>query len=294
MALTEAEYWELQGLAGSYLSHVFDHEWYHAAARREGLKATSSTRLGLIDHFCTTGRFAQVPLAPEHRFDPNFYIEHWLQISETAQDAAFESLDRDALRLAYITKLTEELGLSSAADLADVSSLCTTTNSLYQHWLLKGLRKGCAPNVIAWAKTYLGLNLPPSLAARLQQIAHATVEDYGSLLDRLTRLLREPMRYLDHMPDLELDEAIALSTMGDKMAMEGNHDQAEWLYRTVLTQYPNHERSLNHLADLMTRLHRKGAEYQLRVEAYALPGKKRGGSVWNALALAEPRLELRP
>lgn len=287
LALSEPEYWEIKGFAGAYLAQAFDHEWYHASAIRAGLAPKETTRVALIAHFCQTGVGAGLTLSADHKFDPAFYVEHWLQNDTLPADGVRPGEGRPLRREMGLKRLKEVLSLPSATSLDQMAAMPGNRQKLYAHWLRRGLRKGCAPNLQAWAKTDFGIVLPETLALRLQRLGEAAFEDYGSLPDRLTRLLREPMRYLDHMPDLSLEEATALSAMGDKMTVEGRSDQAEWLYRTVLAQYPNHERSLHHLADLMNRLGRVGAEYQLRVSAHALPGRKRLGGVRNALALAE-------
>lgn len=286
-AVTEAEYWELKGLSGHHLPQAFDHEWYHATAMRAELHPTSSTRIALIDHFCQKGMASGLALSADNRFDACFYTEHWLQNAGLLSGSTDHIKGRAALRAVELESLARKLCLSSTATLDDIDPSSETASALYAHWLRIGVHKGCAPNFIAWAKVHFGIILPNSLAKRLHILAEAASEDFGSLPDRLTRLLREPMRYLDHMPDLAFEEAVALSAIGDKMAIEAHNDQAEWLYRTVLAHYPEHERTLHHLSDLMKRLGRVGAEYQLRVGAHALPGKKRGGGVWNALALAE-------
>lgn len=286
-ALSEQEYWELRGFSGSYLKQAFDHEWYHAMATRAGIAPSSNARIALIDHFCQKGVSFNLAASADHRFDASFYVEHWFQNTALLPASKEQNAERVALRSGEPKALACELRLPSGAVLDDNAPSSEISRALYPHWLRIGVRKGCAPNFLAWAKVYFGITLPNTLATRLHSLAAAASEDYGSLPDRLTRLLREPMRYLDHMPDLSVEEAVALSAMGDKMAIEGHNDQAEWLYRTVLMHHPDHERTLHHLADLMKRLGRTGAEYQLRVSAHALSGKKRGGGVWNALALAE-------
>lgn len=287
LALSEAEYWELKGFAGSFLINIFDHDWYHAAAIHAGLAPVANTRLALIDHFCQKGVPAGLAPSANHRFDANFYIEHWLQNAASPLDTKALVTGHAARRRLGLKALAHAIDLPPMEMLDEVATSSDLARKLYAHWLRVGIRKGCAPNFLIWAEVYFGITLPETLAARLRGIAEAASEDYGCLLDRLTRLLSEPMSYLDNMPDLAFDEAVALLTMGDKMAIEGHNDQAEWLYRTVLMQYPDNERTLVHLGDLMKRLGRTGAEYQLRVTAHALPGKKQAGGVSNTLRLAE-------
>ena len=287
LALTEAEYWELKGLPGRAMAKVFDHEWYHALAARQGVAFAARGRLAAIDHFSTQGIAVDLTA---HRFDPDFYVEHWLQDKEALPLADGGETDRAARRAYWLTHLAQELGLGASALLSGDQALQPGTDTaarLYRHWLRKGLRSGRAPNAVFWAKTYFQIHLPETLASRLLRLAEAATEDQGGLLDRLTRLLTEPMRHIDHLPDLTFEEAVALSALGDKGAMEGKTDQAEWLYRMVLAHYPDHERTLNHLADLMARSGRKGAEYLLRTQSLDLPSQKRGSGVSNVLALAE-------
>jgi len=294
ISLTEAEFWELQGLPGQALSKLFDHEYYHADATRQGMPPESLERLSCIKHLGAKGIAAGLTLHPDLQFDPSFYLEHWIQIVDDDTQATQAHLSRDA-------RYEKQLGVLATALAIDVQALSQGISGtrggagngvdihlrLYRHWLHVGLRKGVAPNIQHWCKTHFEITMPDSLAQRLRELAKAAHEEYGSVLDRMTRLLREPMRYLDHMPELAADEAFALSILADKMTVEGRVDQAEWLYRTILTQYPDQEITINHLADLMTRMGRAGAEYQLRMLSYALPEKKRGGGVWNLLGLAE-------
>lgn len=295
LALSEAEYWELKGLPGKAMAKAFDHEWYHASATRQGIALPAHGRLDAIDHFCAQGIAKGLMAHPGHRFDAGFYIEHWLQDKEALPLEDGGGTARAARRAHWLTILGQDIGLETTAPLlsGDQALKPGTDISarLYRHWLHKGLRTGRAPNAVFWARTYFGIHLPETLALRLRCLAEEATEEYGGLLDRMTRLMCEPMPYLDHLPDLTFEEAIALSALGDKAAAEGKTDQAEWLYRKVLAQYPGHERTLNHLADLMARAGRKGAEYLLRVQSQALPGKKRGSGVSNALTLAGLALE---
>ena len=294
IALSEAELWELQGLPGRAMTEAFDHEYYYAIARRAGHPPKNSSRVACISHFCTEGRHKSLVATPNHSFDPEFYIEHLLQIEDQEHSGQLAYLSREERETEKLQRIAADINLPAKRQSAfldivknGLDSDPEINQSLYQHWLRVGQRKGAAPNIKFWAKAFFRIHLPDALANRLLGMAKRSAQEYGTRLDRLMRLLETPMNYLDHMPDLSLDEANALSVLGDKMALDGKVDQAEWLYRTILTHFPEHEKTINHLADLMTRINRAGAEYQLRMQSIALPGKKRGSSVWNILALAE-------
>lgn len=294
ISLTEAEFWELRGIPGRIMAEAFDHEYYFASAVRAGTPPKDSKRISCIEHFCNEGRHNGLVANPSHTFDPEFYLEHLFQIEGDAFHGQLTNLDREERQKAKLKKIASEIKIpvsrrSAFMELLDQEPAWDEAfrQSLYLHWLRVGHRKGAAPNIKFWANAFFGIYLPETLASRLKTMAKRSEQEYGNMLDRLSRLLETPMNYLDHMPELGLDEANALSALGDKMAIDGKVDQAEWLYRTILTHYPEHENTINHLADLMTRIGRAGAEYQLRMQSAALPGKKRGGSVWNILALAE-------
>jgi len=68
-------------------------------------------------------------------------------------------------------------------------------------------------------------------------------------------------------------------------------EQAEWLYRTVLSQFPDHERALGRLVTLMTLSGRAAAAHQLRMQWRGLPGPKRGSGARNLLALAAQAID---
>lgn len=294
ISLTESEFWELRGLPGKAMASAFDHEYYYANAIRAKLPPTESTRIACIEHFCHEGRYKNLAANPSHDFDPEFYLEHLFQIEDRHSFGQLANLAKDEREQEKLKTLVSETNIPPKRKKAFLNVLSEKSDwdaivrqTLYLHWLRVGQRKGAAPNIKFWANAFFGIYLPEALADRLMTIATQSAQENGNVLDRLTRLLETPMNYLDHMPQLGLDEANALSVLGDKMAIDGNLDQAEWLYRTILTHYPDHEKTINHLADLMTRMGRAGAEYQLRMQSIALPSKKRGSSIWNILALAE-------
>lgn len=294
IALTEPAFWELHGLSGTALATQFDHEIYHAIAQRAGVAGTSGARLACIRHFCTIGAEAGLPAHPDLVLDPCFYLEHWLEVMAKLDKPDADLRVRSAQDAHHLSALAQQLGTSPetldalhAGAKRDDPGL---QNRLTLHFLRKGARTGAMVNLPLWAQRYFGLSIPASLAARLSAQVFSGQSQLPPL-ERLQRMLSRPMQYLGYQQELEAAEASFLVDQADRLAVRGDNDQAEWLYRTVLSQHPDHERGLNHLADLMRRMGRTGAEYQLRVQSRALPGPKRAGGVWNLLALAEYALD---
>ena len=290
IALTEVAFWELQGYSGAFLAAQFDHEVYLATAQHAGLLVPSSDRLSCIRHFCETGADAGLLAHPDLTLQPRFYLEHLLEFMATDARARAGLLPRFDQDAQHLEALAKGIGLSvdvlsnlrTGSDPGDAATIAR----LSRHFLRNGARKGAMANFSLWARRYFGFAPPIRLAKRLTALCF-DVQSQMAPLERLQRMLTRPSQYMGHLPELEFSEASVLVDLADRLTVSGDNNQAEWLYRTVLSQYADHERALNHLADLMKRMGRTGAEYQLRAQSRALPGPKRGGGVWNLLFLAE-------
>ncbi|MFN7002572.1 MAG: glycosyltransferase [Roseinatronobacter sp.] len=290
IALTEPACWEVEGFCGDLLMTWFDPDFYHATAQRAGLSPATDKRLDCLQHFCRKGASAGLLPHPDLVVEPRFYIEHWLQVRASQLREKDPTLNVATAESAALALLAEDLG-TGPDQIADLRSgkvaaepkLC---HHIMLHFLSKGGRIGAMANIALWAQRYFGQMLPPELATRLMAISFTGTE-VTHPLDKLSRMMAQPMLHLEQLPLLTPSEAESLLDKADNMALANQSDDAEWLYRTVIEQYPSNERGLNHLADLMRRLGRLGAEYQLRQQSLAIPGQKKAGGVWNLLALAE-------
>ncbi len=291
ITLTEYGFWEAHGLNGGFYTRWFDPDYYHAAATRAGTPPVTRNRLDCIRHFCATAPEARLRPHADLTVDAPFYVEHWLQTCLTLRNNLAAAPDQTQAALSVLAaELDCPFGDLTAFRAGKSSLPPDLARRIERHFFTRGTRIGAACNLAHWARQFFGRALPPRLIERLQAEAFHGGH-IAPPLDQLTRALTEPMLNIGALHDLAPEEADALIDLADSLAVSGKTDDAEWLYRTVLEQFPQLERGLNHLADLMRRAGRPGAEFQLRVQSAALPGPKQGGGVWNLLALAEMAME---
>ena len=298
ITLNEAEFWELFGIDGQFMGRQFDHEYYHALATRHGMAPPGMGRLDCISHFCTKGAGAGLTGNPDHEIDTPFCIEHWVEVTQAERDGARSAhLTRAEYRASCLEKLADELDVTPETLIAATGAEgaeepdSPIAPRLYRHWLHTGLRQCVAPNIRFWARRRFGLFVPWSMTARLREIARQGAAEDGGFIDRLSRCFETPLPYLHELDALSSAETKILTELGDGLAVKGEHDQAEWLYRRVLVHHPEQQRALNHLADLMTRTGRAGAAHELRMRWHEMPGAKSGARVWNLLELAALSLD---